>query len=305
MMPDPRFSLAIPRHLRVVLFMEDPASATARSSEAYRAAALRFTLVAAVMAADRVFFRMNEPLLSARVWREKGLTLSELRRLAAHMQQLRLDPPASRPLKLLLGALPRREREHAQALLVTTLRPRTQGASLPVAVQLTLERSLGLLGLDADGRELPAAPSAAKSPEPWRPRQLRPLPHRKPEAPQVRLDSRKIAALQKEQERIAALLEPVFAESLQCDEPGRTGDTGLVGLDPRATAFLRALLSKRVWPREQLLALAHGDGLPLDGVLERLNEACYEQLGMPLFEEGDPLVMLQETIDKLDSGVLQ
>jgi hypothetical protein len=126
----------------------------------------------------------------------------------------------------------------------------------------------------------------------------------------VTLDLEKVVALQKEQERVTALLDPVFAEDplAGCTVHGpavQKAGTTLLGLDPVASAFLRVLLGKPSWARRELATLAREQGLPLNGMLERLNETSYEQLDLPLFDEGDPLVLNPEVLEKVIPGVVQ
>jgi hypothetical protein len=128
---------------------------------------------------------------------------------------------------------------------------------------------------------------------------------------QAVLDMARVAALQEESARLHALLDPVLASggepAGQCGEPGTpdsaAGSTGAwPGLDPAAVRFLADLAARTQWSRADLAALARTHGLPLDGTLERLNEATWEQFDSPLFEDGeDPLVLSPEALAAIRS----
>jgi hypothetical protein len=123
-------------------------------------------------------------------------------------------------------------------------------------------------------------------------------------SPPVTLDFAKVASLKEEQAHLDAVLAAVFAEALP--EAGTSAVTPLpartpLSLDPAASAFLQTLLTQSTWTRAALAQLARTHSLPLDGVLERINEAAYEHLEVPLFEEGEPLVLNREAVEKIES----
>lgn len=120
------------------------------------------------------------------------------------------------------------------------------------------------------------------------------------------LDSDRIARLQRETEKVSALLATVFAEEeiaepLQPAHPANldilrepetdhcTIPSPLPGLDKEHTAFLLLLLTRPVWSREELVAAAADMQVMLDGALERINDAALDVSGNLLIEGDDPV----------------
>jgi hypothetical protein len=58
------------------------------------------------------------------------------------------------------------------------------------------------------------------------------------------------------------------------------------------------LLNRPRWTREAFDLLAREHRLPLDGVCERDEQGQLEQLDVPMFENGKPLVLTSEAIEK-------
>lgn len=296
MEPDPRFDGAVPgADARVVLFAEEPESGSGSPSARYLGAAAMLELAAAVAGPDGHAGEAERALMLEHVGAIQGLTESERRRLRALLRRVSGEPPRAAGLKRRLAALDARGREVVGDFLVEVAR--ADRTITPQEIR-SLQHSFTLLGLDAQGvfAKLHAAETAA----PDSPAQSAPGLTQEPNPKQpvpagVSLDTAKIAHLQADSEAVASLLESVFTPELE-EEPQAAAPLageapGVLGLDAAALAFLKTLLTKSDWSRAELTALARDSGVPLDGVLERLNEAAFEQLDMPLFEEGDPLVI--------------
>lgn len=127
-----------------------------------------------------------------------------------------------------------------------------------------------------------------------------------------KLDAARIANLQKDSEKVSALLagifkeeeppvvaipEPVVAE--QFDEPSAV--EGLLGLDEAHSAFVRMLLSRPQWSRAELLDVAQDLELMLDGALEHINEASFDAYDMALTEGEDPIEVRAEVLEKIEA----
>jgi hypothetical protein len=127
--------------------------------------------------------------------------------------------------------------------------------------------------------------------------------------PGLRLDAAKVAALQRDSERVAGILAAVFdqppveeapeppPEPAQADTESRP-----LGLDAIHSALLETLLSRTHWTRAELEELAEDRELMLDGALEHINEASFESLDMPIFEHGDPLVLNEDAVREVLGG---
>ncbi len=129
-----------------------------------------------------------------------------------------------------------------------------------------------------------------------------------------KLDPTRIAELQKDTEKVSALLANIFTEA---DEPTVTApaepvevepetDTadapkGLLGLDDAHSALARMMLSRPEWSREELLDVAADLDLMLDGALEHINEAAFDTHDMALFEGDDPVTVNAEILEKVEA----
>ena len=123
------------------------------------------------------------------------------------------------------------------------------------------------------------------------------------------LDSARIAQLQKETAEVAALLANVFVEEGEqertevatalLDEATEQVQTGLLGLDANHSAFVRLLVTRSTWLRDELMDAASDMELMLDGALEHINEAALDTCDAPLTEGDDPIEINQEVLEAL------
>jgi hypothetical protein len=89
-------------------------------------------------------------------------------------------------------------------------------------------------------------------------------------------------------EDLASTPAPVVPE---LDEPQ---EALLMGLDAEHAAFARLLLTRSVWTRIELEEVAALRRLPLDGALEKINEAADSRYGALLLEGDDAVHVNQE-----------
>lgn len=127
-----------------------------------------------------------------------------------------------------------------------------------------------------------------------------PLAHRRQRLPYRRnsvqarwricFDQERIAQLQRETEQVSALLAQVFVD----DKPAEPDEvvveetvedtSSICGLDADHSAFLRVLVSRTEWARDELEAVASDMELMLDGALEQINDMAFEHFDMPVTE---------------------
>lgn len=128
----------------------------------------------------------------------------------------------------------------------------------------------------------------------------------KPSPASFRLDMRRLARIQQDDERSAKLLAALFAAA---DEPDHESDLVVLagehkpeercfpGLDALHTKLLRAVVSRERWERGLLLDLAVELDLMLDGALEHLNDAVLDVVGdVLLFDESAELLLNGEVL---------
>lgn len=317
MEPDLRFGGTVPALTsRVVLFADDPQSAPEEATPRYLAAALTLQLAAAVAMADGSAGKPERELLIQRMNDWPALCESERRRLRALLRLLFTEPQKLIGLRKKVQMLNTPAREAVADFLV-----QVAGANDEITPEKirALQRTFSLLGLDPEcvfsKIHGAATQPAASLPGPPRPgRYAIPSPsaalrqtHAIPAVPaaKIGLDPGRIAVLQKDSERVAALLSSIFgsddqvaSEKDRAVEPEPTAvDTSLLGLDARHTSFLKVLLTRLEWTPGELAELAQDRDLMAAGAIERLNEASLEALNVPLFDEMDPIRLNQEAVE--------
>ena len=132
----------------------------------------------------------------------------------------------------------------------------------------------------------------------------------------ISLDLGRIVQLQRDTEKVSALLATVFEEedmpesaipassaladtATELESANVAAPSPLPGLDKEHTAFLVLLLTRPVWSRKELLAAAADMQVMLDGALERINDAALDITGNLLIEGDDPVYIdraLLETV---------
>jgi uncharacterized tellurite resistance protein B-like protein len=288
---------------KVVLFALPPSEELSRANGPYLAAALTLQLASAVASADGEFGIKEMGHLRETVLSWKHLTPSQTRRLLAHLRLL-MQAPASLPaLKKKFEPLDLTIKETIAAFMATVAQ--SDGEVSPAEVKM-LEKVYKALGVDSkkvfsDVHAVAAGtkPTAAAV--------------AKVEESGFKLDPARIAALQKDTEKVSALLANIFteteessaavAEPTEVDVEAEVAEApkGLMGLDEAHTALARMILSRPEWSREELLDVAADLDVMLDGALERINEAAFDAHDMALFEGDDPVKVNAEILEKFEA----
>lgn len=291
----------------IVLFALPPTEQHSRPNGPYLVAALTLQLASVVASADGKFGVEEMSHLREAVWSWKHLSPGQRRRLLAHLRLL-MHAPAS------LTALTKKFEPHdlvTKETIATFMATVAQadGEVSPAEVKM-LERVYKALGVDAkkvfsDVHAVAAGtkPTAAA------------VSVAKVEESGFKLDPARIAALQKDTEKVSALLANIFTEANESAaatapvEPvGADRETavtevaqGLLGLDKAHTALARMMLSRPSWRRDELLDVAADLDLMLDGALEHINEAAFDTHKMALFEGDDPVTVNAEILEKVEA----
>jgi tellurite resistance protein len=330
MEPDVRFGGSVPAlDSRVVLFADDPETSSEEASPRYLAASLTLHLAAAVAGADGETSEAEKTLLMQQMEEWLSLTESERRRLHAHLRLLLVEPPKLTGLKKRIEGLDTAAREAVADFLSVVAQ--ADDRVTPEEIR-QLQKIFRLLGLNPEAVYSKVHAAATEpvsvvegdedSPE-TRPRfAIPPAPVAAPSSSGtakngtrgVVLDAAKVAALQRDSERVASILAAVFeapaeenalrteladarsAASTQDEKEESSSANLLLGLDGVHSGLLETLLTRTQWARGELEELAEDRELMLDGALERLNEACFERFDMALFEDGDPMVLSAEAV---------
>ena len=305
---------------KVVLFALPASEPASRATGPYLAAAVTLQLASAVASADGDFNIKEMGHLRQTILGWKHLTPNQTRRLLAHLRLLMQAPVSLASLKKKFEPLELSVRETIAAFMATVAQ--SDGEVSPAEVKM-LEKVYKALGVDskkvftdvhavAAGKK-PTAAAAAKVEESG-----------------FKLDPARIAELQKDTERVSALLANIFTEAeepqavafaepkavtfgepqavsfgdasdAESEPEAATPTKGLLGLDEAHSALARLMLSRPEWSREELLDAAADLDLMLDGALEHINEAAFDTHDMPFFEGEDPLTVNAEILEKVEA----
>lgn len=288
---------------RVALFATQAEDGDLRASPAYSAASVTLDLACAVAAADGDTSPKEIMLLSQHVDSWSHLSGAHRKRLKAHLRLQLNQPPTLQSLKKKLEPLADSARRAVAAFLAHLAQ--VDGEVSPAEVKL-LERVYKALQLDS--QSLYSDLHVAASGNPTGSLQAT---HAAPGATQSKtiggfaLDHDRIAQLQRETEQVSALLaqvfiyeQPVEPEEVSIEEAGED-TSGVCGLDADLSAFLRVLVSRNEWARDELEAVASDMELMLDGALEQINDMAFEHFDMPVTEGEDPFEINPDIMEKL------
>lgn len=285
---------------RIILFRTEREDGTTRQTPVYQAASVTLDLACSVAMADGAPHANELRLLMKQIDGWTQLTEAQRKRLRARLRMAIDTPPSLASLRSKLDIIPV-EGRRAIAHLLSTL-AQADGTVDASEVRL-LEKVYKALGIDTDFaysdlHTAAATASSAKAPaavEPAAP------------AAGLALDMARIEALQRETAQVSALLSKVFADegttSIETleerEETQPVADACLLGLDAEHSIFLRLLLTRPSWSRQDLADAAADMELMLDGALERINEASFEQFDEALIDGDDPVEISREVLEKI------
>jgi uncharacterized tellurite resistance protein B-like protein len=287
---------------RIILFRTEPEDGTTRQTPVYQAASVTLDLACSVAMADGKPHANELRLLMKQIDGWTQLTEAQRKRLRARLRMAIDAPPSLASLRSKLEVIPV-EGRRAIAHLLSTLAQ--ADGSVDASEVRMLEKIYRALDIDAEvaysdlhaaaasvTTQAPTPPAAAASTVP---------------ATGIVLDMARIEALQRETAQVSALLSKVFADETassiealeEREETQPVADSCLIGLDAEHSIFLRLLLTRTSWPRQDLTDAAADMELMLDGALERINEASFAQFDEALIEGDDPVEISREVLEKI------
>ncbi|NEO86861.1 MAG: hypothetical protein F6J87_21775 [Spirulina sp. SIO3F2] len=287
-------------------------------STAYKQATLTLHLAAAVASADTVA-AAEQDYLEGHLENTLDLTEAERRRLRAHLAWLLQTQPSFRGLKQKLAGLTPAAKTEIANLLISVAG--ADGQVSPEEVKI-LSKIYPLLGFAAEEiyshlHQLGSTDvtSAATEPVTVRagskpaPGYAIPAPPSEPTESAVAsgftLDLEAIAQKQTESAQVASLLDDIFAEDeddripTSVVQPELTTVEKIAGLDGPHSQLLQAIAQQTQWSREAAEALAEELALMLDGALEVLNDAAFEQCDEALTDGDDPIELDPDVLEQL------
>ncbi|WP_426181017.1 TerB N-terminal domain-containing protein [Pseudomonas sp. TWRC1-2] len=298
----------------IVLFATGDDDGSLRTTSDYHAAVVTLDLASAVAAVDGESSSDEMTQLGRHIDSWSHLCVSHRKRLKAHLQIQILQPPTLASLKKKLSPLNADAKRTIAEFLVHLAQ--ADGHVSPQEVRLlervykTLELDPQLLYGDLHGaainppRDLSSTPAlgAESSPD-----QAGDTPGTNDASRGFNLDMDKIAQLQRETAAVSALLaevfndespEPPIVEVSIRDQPTDHAAT-VHGLDTEHSAFLRMIVSRREWSRQELEDVATDMELMLDGALEHINDMAFERFDMPVSEGDDPIEINPDILEEL------
>lgn len=290
---------------KVVMFIDEPENLVRNETPRYWMTALTLRLGAAVAAADGNIADSEKDLLKKQI-EHQPLAEAQKNRLHAHLQLLLAEPPKLTGLTKRIAALKKEEKEYIGSSVALVA---LADSSMEPEEMKTMGKIFKLLGMDSK-QLYSLIHSSATEPIIVRPTRGEqgghPLPKPAKARASFKLDQKKIAALQADSARVAALLAPVFESEAATttpipDEPledtAPTPQSIVPGLELEYSDFARSLFSRTEWSRVELEELARDRGLPLDGAMERVNDAFYDKFEQSLFiETGNNIEINQEIL---------
>lgn len=295
MEPDVRFGGPKPSSDQKIVLFNLPNNAPNAPTPAYSVATAILQLAGAVAAADDKIDEDEERHLEIQLENWLHLSFEEKVRLRAFTRWILSVPASFSGMKSKIALFSEKQCETVGKFMVGVAQ--ADGLIDPIEIKI-LTKIYKLLGLDA--QELYShAHSATMAPVTIEPGVSHPKVFSLPSAPQeklssaVDLDMESIKVKLAETAAVTALLNDIFADDET--QPGKpeaappAHSAGVAGLDEEYTMFMRALIEKISWTRDELEALADTKGLLLDGALDSINDAAIEAYGSPLFEGDNPM----------------
>jgi uncharacterized tellurite resistance protein B-like protein len=294
---------------KIILFRSDPEDASLRESSVYRAASVSLDFACSVAMADGKPHPNELQLLMKQIEGWAHLSNAQRKRLRARLRMAIDAPPTLASLRAKLDEIPADGRR-AIAHLMATL-AHADGVVTPDEVKL-LEKIYKVLGLDSkavysDLHVQAMEPSPTGEAPSTVPNAKATVEKEVTATEGFSLDMERIAELQRETAHVSELLSKVFTEETpvsqdiqeERDEASSIIEPGPLGLDPEHSVFLRLIMTRDSWPRQELADAAADMELMLDGAIERINDAAFEHFDAPLLEGDDPIEVSRDVVDKV------
>jgi hypothetical protein len=276
-------------------------------SPEYLTATLIAHLAIAVASGDELPNSIEQDYLRTELESLIPLTRAERSRFQAHLQLLLREKPNLRGLKTRVEALNPETRGAIARFLVGVAV--ADGQASPKEID-RLTKAYTLLELDpqtlySSVHDISANPiNSRPASEPITVRAASPTKgHQIPAPPQKNplvLNMSVVESKISESQEVSSLLADIFVEESPVPQAAATtGVVGIVGLDVAHSQLLQALVQKPEWQRAELEAIALTLNLMLDGALEVINEAAFDQCDDAVIEGDDPFEVNSDVLQEL------
>lgn len=286
----------------IVLFKIKNANVNSRTEPAYNVANITLDLASTLALAEGEISEIKLQLLKQKIESWKYFSSEQHERLKAILQLKIKQPSSLVSLKKKLELLSVEDRKSITQLLVQLAQ--VDGVVKPAEVKI-LEQIYGALQLEKQQvyKDLHASSTNI---------QLQPMRNvftSTNNATKFNLDVERIASLQEETALVSTLLANVFVDeaiqvetdiAIESEPDEQQTNPNLLGLDIEHSAFLRRLITRPQWTRDELLNLAADFDLMLDGALENINESALDNLDEQIIEGDDLLEVNQSLLEKIE-----
>ena len=288
---------------QIVLFAIPSSEVPTRTDGPFLLAELTLKLASAVAAADGDFSIGETVHLREQVNSWVHLSQGQKRRLLAHIELLSYTPASLTPLKKKIEKLASSDREIIAESMARVAH--ADGDVSPDAIRV-LEKIYKVLGVSTSRlfSDLHVAASGSEASKPQ-------VSRTEEQEGRFSLNRERIAARQADTAKVQALLANIFSDSDESEaeivedtpppEPPPNGASGrmLLGLDQAHSTLAMRMVARQEWSREDLLEMAAELDLMLDGALEHINDAAFDDFDMPFVEGDDPMVLNAEILGML------
>ena len=291
--PDVRLGGAVPKLASWVGIFRLGTDNLSYLSPEYATATLIAHLAIAVASGEALPNSVEQDYLRTHLEFLIPLTRAERSRFQAHLQLLLQEKPNLRGLKARVEAVSPETRGAIARFLVSVAV--ADGQASPKEID-RLTKVYALLELDpqtlySDVHDISAnsvnsrpatEPITVRAATPTKGHQI-PIPAQ--QNPLI-LNMSVVESKISESQEVSSLLADIFIEELPL--PQAAPPTGITGLDAAHSQLLQALAQKTEWQRAELEAIALALNLMLDGALEVINEAAFDQCDEAVIEGDDP-----------------
>ena len=303
--PDVRFGSDAPAHDGSLVLFKLVAGALNNPSNQMSTALLTLRLGAMVLAASEINDSDSEGRLVENLSAAFHLGPPEEQRLRAKLRWLLVSKPSTFRDKKRIELLDLNQRTTIARFLVGVTG--AVGHISPSSVE-ALEKVYRLLGLDSKSlyselQGIATSPITVQIPDSDRRGYVIPAPPKRDgQTGRIEIDIAKVDAMRAETEQISNILQNIFAEQ---DETPLTGGVSpsaqgsILGLSPAQSAFLRTLVTKTSWSREEAEDLANAHHVLLNGAIDAINEKTLDNFGEPLLEGNERIEVNSAALKEL------
>jgi tellurite resistance protein len=306
--PDVRLGGAVPKLAGWVAIFRLETDNLPYLSPEYLTVTLIAHLAIAVASGDELPNWVEQDYLRTHLESLLPLTQAERSRFQAHLQLLLQEKPNLRGLKTRVEAVPPETRGAIARFLVSVAV--ADGQASPKEID-RLTKVYTLLELDpqtlySNVHDISAnSVTSRPASEPITVRAASPTKgHQIPAPPQQNplvLDMSVVESKISESQEVSSLLADIFVEESPVTQASPMAEivTGIAGLDTAHSQLLQALAHKPEWQRAELEAIALTLNLMLDGALEVINEAAFDQCDEAVIEGDDPFAVNSDVLQEL------